>query len=634
MFTFRYIDSIKPCVTPVQYVVTQDLVKEFAIGCGQKYTERLLENVKNESEWHKTALPNYTFLFSRQEQVLQNSSTVVQLMDDLWPAKPNSMIERASELIQLTTEFLVLLCYEEIVPLRNENNETQCMHPFRKLFSSCRIPGIPQDGIASYFKTDTEEGVTPKHVIVIYKSNIFSVEVMYDDKKTLGKHIIRQSLRRIIRYVDQSLDGMCAGVGVLTSMDRNSWAVNREKLMLLSEDNAKYMLLIEQAICVISLDHCSARPSHIYHEAVFADGCNRWFDKGLSFYVYANGLVTANVNNSLQERWPLAVLLDYIHLRVLEDAEKWDDTVALSVSKCLQHKPISGKSDIFEQIRAIFSPVSNSVSPNDSEGVLTEKDDDADEFDLREIPFKVDVQLTDLIEKTKNKFDVISQSMSTAACDYFMFEKGLLQRLHVHPDTFAHLVIQLTFYRMYFRMPSMGTRVPSSSFHHGRYEIMRPVTLESFEWCKLMMSDDTDQSTKVNAFWKAEKKHRSIFNHATNGRGIQNHMAALKLIGDQIDNALPGMFRDEAYAVSGGSGRFQIYVESLGGFRNNFISKPVVLPTNTDGYGVGYAIDSGNTKICFCVTSWKDDPTTCAHLFASSLRSTMEIHHNFFLGLS
>ncbi|XP_005091614.1 peroxisomal carnitine O-octanoyltransferase [Aplysia californica] len=625
----RYLESVKPCVLEAQFAATKIIVENFALSAGKKYNEQLLENVEGSKDWQKTALPNYTHVFSQQEQPLRNISIVLPLMNDLWPAKEGTQLERSTLLIKLTLDFWKLLREQHLRPLTGDDKAYVCMHSFRKLFSSCRIPGIPEDGIAATFRCTGDIEETPKHFVVICRGNFFIVDGVDEDGRVIGINVIRQSLEEMVRSMESGLIDEAPGIGVLTSANKNKWSWARDVLMSISEDNAGNLQLIEQAIFVISLDHLNANPSKISHEAVFADGCNRWYDKGLSFYVYANGLVTASVNRLLQDGLAVAALLDYIHLRVMEDAEKWDDDVAISISQCALSSPgfLTDTDDFFLKLGARASEISNLAwTSEQSSSVRTSTSSFLG--GPRVLVFDINDFIEGEIETAKRTFASLQAALCSAECTYDRLEKNLLQKRGIHPDAFAHLVMHLTYFRMYFRLGAIGTRVHLRRLYHGRYELMRSATPQILAWCKVMMSPDADQALKASAFWVAEKQHEQIYEENVSGQGIENHLTSLKLIGDLMDGAVPELFRDESYLLSGGDERFPVFAESLG---DNFLSVPVVVPTHTKGYGVGYTVVNG--RISFHVTSWNDEPSTSADLFAASLYRTLETNHDFFLSL-
>lgn len=629
-----YLQSVKPCVSATTFAVTKKLVNEFASGEGKVYHERLINFSESpKTTWIKEFLPNYNYCYSRQEAPILNLGIVAPFMYDLWPEREDTQLNRATVLVSLTVEFWQLIREEKLLPISiTKDGQTACMHEFRKLFSSVKLPGIPRDEIYYCFKTLSEDANedTPRHIVVLYKGQIFSMEVINKSSICVSSDDIRHRLWSIINSVDEGAVEMGVGIGVLTSMDRSVWSEVRLQLIKYSDNNQACLNEIERAMFVLSLDHMRiANLDRLPHEAVFADGCNRWYDKSLSFYVYKNGLVTVNVNSSILEGSTVAFLLHYIHLRIMEDAEKWDDDVLKSISRHSVEPSV-----VSSRMEELMFKISSRISLMSDMNLVNEKlnrysnerssDDMSASFEPKALIFDLDESLETVIEDAKITFLEISASLHTAVCKFEGYDRTLFTMKGVNTDAFAHLVIQLTFFRMYFRPASIGSKASLRRFHYGRYEVFRATTSEAVNWCKIMLDPDSDFEDQSYNFWKAERKHVSLLQKAFSGNGSENHLAALRVIAEDQFSVTPKLFEDESFRIAGGCGRFDINTECLA---VACTSCAVVWPSVPAGYGVGYFVAS--TKIVFTVSSLSDDRATSAQLFACSLDHTLRELHDF-----
>ena len=100
------------------------------------------------------------------------------------------------------------------------------------------------------FKTESEGPPGPTNIVVLYRGYIFSVEAFHEDQ-LLNPNQFCSQLQFIENWCkEQPNDG--PGIGALTVNDRTTWAKNRQYLRSLSEDNAKFIDLIENSLMVVS----------------------------------------------------------------------------------------------------------------------------------------------------------------------------------------------------------------------------------------------------------------------------------------------------------------------------------------------------------------------------------------------
>lgn len=624
--------AVKPCTSARTLARTQKLVNDFANGEGSVYHEHIINSKEHpNTTWIREFLPNYSHCYTRLEAPLINTAIVAPFMYDLWPERATTQLTRAAILVELAVEFWELIRDERLLPIAvARDGKPACMHQFRKLFSSVKLPGIPRDEIYYNFKTVNEGGNTSRHIVVFYKGQIFGVEVVTSDNERVSSEIIKRRLSSVITSVDEGVSEQGLGLGILTSLDRNAWSELRVHLMEISLRNHTCLNEIEQAMFALSLDDTRGvgNTDRLLHEAIFADGCNRWYDKSFNFYVYSNGLVTMNVNTSIIDGTTAAILLHYIHIRIMEDFEKWDDDVLMSVSGSTAdvHEKSTEEDDGDTDSQSVMSDVPEARNRMDS--IQTMSYPGKIIVDSKPLVFDIDDKMEVAIEEAKVKFLEMACSIRTAVCRFEKYETRIFSQKDINTDAFAHLVMQLAFFRMYFRPPSVGSKVSLRRFRYGRYEVIRTTTCESVLWCKSMLDVASSFKDQSSQFFEAIKKHVSLLKDVCYGRGNENHLAALRVIAEDVYSTTPLLFQDEGFRQAGGFGRFDIYSECLG---VGCTSCAVVWPASPVGYGVGYFV--ANSKIVFNVCSWDVEKGTSADLFAHSLTRTLNGLHEFLTSL-
>ncbi|GFO07734.1 peroxisomal carnitine o-octanoyltransferase-like [Plakobranchus ocellatus] len=626
-----YLGSVRLFLKPDKLAQVERLLESFKESSGKNLQENIITASSSISISNNISCtywsPNVVACLSRLEAPLANSGILAPYMWDLWPERSNSQIDRAVILIQLVSEFARLLYSERLNVFYDELGHPLCNHQFRKLFSSAKIPGIPSDGTHCFFKSVFEPShqESPKHIIVICRGQMFSLDIILEEFTTLPAKELNMNLQQILSIAEENTLNRQReeyhSIGILSALDRDLWSETRLHLMELSDNNRSCLQKLEEAMFVLSLDHMKVRgPDRLINEALFADGFNRWYDKGLSFYIYQNGLLTINVCSSIVDASIANDLLRFMHLRILEDAEKWDDEALKSsgvMSRCVSN-----------EITTCLSSISNLVDQPDDNVDLTFPSVPSITDHLCILAFDLDDTLKNIINDGMISFTQLSENVSSAMCDFEMFNMSLLIDREIDPDAFAHLAMQLTFYKMYFRPAAVGSKVGIRRFYHSHYDTMITTSEESIAWCRIMFDSSASLSERRKLFSAAVKKHVQTLEQVRSGKGCFSHMSALREAAlNSCDPTAADILNDMSDKPGGSPESMEICCECLD--PRGSLSVPVVVPQTISSYGVGYALANG--KALFTVCSWKDNPGTCAELFARSLWRCLEELQNFLL---
>ncbi|RUS83796.1 hypothetical protein EGW08_008454 [Elysia chlorotica] len=620
-----YTRSLRLFLKPQQFEHVQKLLDEFAKSNGQDFQESIAQEYRRQSlrdgtvsmGWLPHQVPKVTRCLTRLEAPLGNAAILPLAMWDLWPARDESQIDRAVILIQSCTEFARLIHSERLKVLEDEHGYPQCNHQFRKLFCSSKIPGTPTDGTHCFFKTMFEHSPrsTPRHIVVIRRGQMFSLDILCEQFLTIPALELRLSLKKIIEIADENTQILSSGVGILSSIDRDKWSETRLRLMETSEDNRECLQKLEEAMFVLTLDHMNGRaPDRLVGEALFADGFNRWYDKGLAFYMYRNGLFTVNVCSSLVDSSIVNHLLRFIHIRILEDTEKWDDEVyrkASRISRCVSSEVVN----VNKTLSRISDMILDQYSCSTVEASVASQNERSH---LCALLFDTDDDIERTISDAKISFAELSEDLSSATCQFYGFELDLLEDNDINVDAFAHMAMQLTFFKMYYRHPAVGTKVSMRRFYHGHFDTLITSTEESMAWCRAMLSEDSSLDHRRRLFLAAVGKHVQGLEEVRSGLGCFNHLSTLHEMAIlEGDHQSADTLTDLSELAAGSPESLDMSCEGCAVHES--LGVPVVVPPTLYSYGLGYLL--ARSLAVFTVCAWASYPGTCAENFARSLHS-------------
>ncbi|KAM7199140.1 putative polyketide synthase [Rhypophila sp. PSN 637] len=194
--------------------------------------------------------------------------------------------ERAAIIVRSALEYQTAFAAGEVEPLELVPGRPECTWRAGWLFNSVRVPQVGCDKMVSYAEEYTTTKQQQQHIAVLRRGHLFKVPVSNE----LSHSALEQTFASIISSSDTTASEEIYS-GILTTDNRDSWAVTRESLTALSPSNASFFSVIDTAMFVLCLDSGSpVTPQEIARQGYIGDGSNRWFDKVLQFYVSSNGL--------------------------------------------------------------------------------------------------------------------------------------------------------------------------------------------------------------------------------------------------------------------------------------------------------------------------------------------------------
>ncbi|KAF4848553.1 Highly reducing polyketide synthase AFT9-1 [Colletotrichum siamense] len=195
---------------------------------------------------------------------------------------PQSQAERAATIIASSLSFKRAVKAGKVKPLEVAGRP-ECTWRWGWLFNSIRIPQLRCDAMKSF---DSDEKDALDHIAVLRRGHLFKVMLQDRDGQDLSFSDLVATFEEIVSKVGQDH----LWTSILTTDDRDSWAIMREKLATASAANAEYFHTMDSAMCVLCLDDGSPETGEeIARQGYIGDGSNRWFDKVLQFYVTSNG---------------------------------------------------------------------------------------------------------------------------------------------------------------------------------------------------------------------------------------------------------------------------------------------------------------------------------------------------------
>ena len=567
----KYLESVRPCVSEKEFAITKNKVKDFCRSVGPVLQEKLKDRASQSKNWLERWWEEETYLKPRYPIApMINVSGPVMLCEDIWPALKGTQINRAAIMLYyLLNEWKLL--YRQEFPVDEKDGSPLSMSQYYNLMSWCRVS---QRNIDKYFAgLEPAPGPADRYITVITKGRIYKCEVLNSDLEPISILEIETQLRSIVDDAAQKPFG--PGLGSLTGENRDTWAKEREHLLMSNPYHWKLLGIIQYSLLTVVLEDSSPSCLDELQMSLNCGNCkNRWFDKSLQLIVFKNGLMGTNLDHLAFD----AVIQIITVLRAADNIkEYW--------SKQTQNEKIS--------------TVKVSVAKP------------------AELEFKLDDRLHQSFKAATLQFETMSSKIVIRCSAWKEYGKAFIKQHRIHPDTYVQMAIQLTDYRLHKRVAPTYETASTRQFYRGRTETVRSHTAEAKQWCQAMEDGQFTSKRKVELLRIACLKHDELMNEATNGLGIDRHLLGLKITAEKSGIPIPEIFTDSAWTKSGGDGNF-ILSTSLLGYHLVF---GVTWPMVEDGYGAFYSIQ--NDRINISASAYGDSMVTNCEKFVESLKISL-----------
>lgn len=422
--------------------------------------------------WLDTFWP-YRYL-GRRDRIALNANFFFLFKDS-----GQAQVERAAGLVAGALNYKRQLD-QGLIPPVVQRGAPQSMVQNKFLFSSTRIPGAQQDTVRA---PHTEEWPGPseaRHVVVFFRGGMFRLDVLGPDGVPHSLDDIEAGLRAVMKADPAGAD---TSVGHLTTMARAEWAAARESLLSCHPRNAEALDDVETALfCVALEDFAPADVQDACDQLLYGDRGNRWFDKAVSFVVFADGRAGINVEHC-----------------------ELDGTTILTFTDALLDTPAE------EQSRQ---------SGARSQGLPA----------MEPIVFALDDALRDQARSAADAFAAYGENTATSTLSFADFGSGAAKALGVSPDAFVQAAYQLAHQRAKGHLGATYESIATRQYRHGRTEAMRVVTTEMVAFVAAMEDPAADADARRTAFRAATEAHVSRAKACQAGQVPEQHLWELELI--------------------------------------------------------------------------------------------------------
>jgi carnitine O-acetyltransferase len=391
----------------------------------------------------------------------------------LFTDSERGQLERAAELIVRTAEYKLELDAEMVSPVMLRGRPVS-MHQNRRLFSTTRIPGIECDAVRSAYSAAEPGPSTARHIVVHFRRHAFRMDILAADGTP---HPIEDLIAGLdaIRGADPAAE---PSPGALTTQPRAAWAKTRQAL-LEDSDNVAALETIETALfCVALEDFAPEDELSACSQLLHGDGGNRWYDKALTFIVFADGRAGVNIEESGLDGTTVA---------------SFCDAILASATTISADKP--GRAP--------------AVSP---------------------IEFRLDRDLQQEVRQAAADFDKQTGETTTAIVTFADFGSDTAKRLGISPDALVQVAYQLAHQRSRGLLGTTYESVAVRHYRHGRTEALRAVTPEVVHFVALMNDSTATATARAEALRAAAGAHVANTRDCQAGRAPERHLVELQRI--------------------------------------------------------------------------------------------------------
>lgn len=394
----------------------------------------------------------------------------------LFERSPLGQVERAAALVAAAVAYKLSIDDERLAPavLRGQ---PLSMEQNRYLFSSTRIPGDPQDTVRAPYSDGWPGPSQARHIVVFVRGHALALDVISPAGRPYTVDELAVGLRATL-----AVDARGPGVGQLTTKARAEWAASRHAL--LDAGNGPALDTIETALFCLALEDATPVDArYACDQLLHGDSANRWFDKGVSLIVFADGTAGFNGEHCMLDGTTIIGFLDAI----------------LTAPQKVPQAPSGGGE----------TPA------------------------LAPIGFALDATMLVDISRAGADFAAYAAATSTSTLSVD-FSSERAKALRCSPDAFAQLALQLAHSRAKGHLGATYESIATRSFKHGRTEAMRVVTPEVVEFTRIMDDDGADPDARRSAFRAAADAHVARAKDCQAGRAPEQHLWELQRRGADL----------------------------------------------------------------------------------------------------
>lgn len=542
----KYLDTVKPLLTPSEFATTKSAVQEFVASPHAAELQTLLQKRASEEgrdSWLSEWWNDVAYMAYRDPVVVFVSYFFIHL-DDSVKRRGKDQAKRAASLIKAMLPFRDLTESGRLEP-EKVRGIPLAMSSYKWLFHSSRYPTKPSDTAEKF------DYKTHNHIVVVRKNKFYTVPLTNAQGKEVSYAELEAQFNKIKALAGSEPSPV--GIGAFTADNRDHWTENRVKLLSASPKNAELLEKIESAMIVVALDDASpVTRDQVSWETWTGNARNRWFDKH-QIIVFENGKSGFLGEHSCMDGTPTLRLNEFI----LGAIDK-------------------GKVDLAE----------TDVAPSSLPAV-------------EELKFEVSSEVEGALKLAEGRYAELLGDHHMKVLHYEGYGKNLMKQFKTSPDAWAQMVKQLAFHKLEGRPGVCYESAQTRKFKLGRTEVIRSVSNESKAWVDAMegVSGDAKPEKLRELFRNAVKRHTTYAAWAADGQGVDRHLFGLKQLipKSSSPDKVPSIYTDKAY---GKSNHWELSTSQLSSPYFDGWGYGEVVP---DGFGLSYSI--GDDYVRWTVSS-------------------------------
>ncbi|WP_028477756.1 choline/carnitine O-acyltransferase [Nocardia sp. CNY236] len=480
----RFLEWCDPLLTADERAATRTAVDDMVRpgGPGQILHEALAEYdaTPGVGSWLDLFWPSR--YLGRRDRIALNANFVFLFGDDtrLAASTAATQVDRAAGLIGAAVDYKLALDEEAVQPVV-QRGQRLSMWQNKYLFSETRIPGTDQDTVRVPYSADWPGHSEARHIVVFFRGGMFRMDVIGPDGAPYAPEDLADGLRAVQKAGARPARADTT-VGHLTTKARAEWAASRRSLMA-EPTNAEALETIETALFVVCLeDFAPTDELHACDQLLHGDSANRWFDKSVSFIVFADGQAGINIEHC-----------------------GLDGTTVLSFIDALLEKSILDHA---------------AGSEAQAQGLPA----------VEPIEFILDATHRGDIAAAGAAFARYAAENATQTVSFPDFGTTRAKQLGISPDAFAQLSYQLAHRRSKGHIGATYESIATRQYRNGRTEAMRVVTPEMVAFVDVMQDPDADVPTKRAAARSAAAAHVRRAKQCQAGEAPEQHLWELQWI--------------------------------------------------------------------------------------------------------
>ncbi|ENH75836.1 Lovastatin nonaketide synthase [Fusarium oxysporum f. sp. cubense race 1] len=424
-----------------------------------------------------------------------------------------------------------------------------CGHSLSWLFNAVREPNVDCDKMMKY--PDNE------YVAVLRRGRLFKVPLKQAET-TVSYDMLKATYQAI---VDLDLEDR-SWAGMLTTDNRDSWGLNRQRLLSLDSRNSVFVLCLDDNSPITRADR--VRSGYI------GDSFNRWHDKCTQIIVTANGRSATIFEHSMIDLMTVSQL-----------------------SQRLQN--------------AITTLDPGNAAASD--GTIA-----VDSASLKEIPLVTTEDIDSRIETLRQDYLAITSTKQYVPHRINSFGKTLLLSHSAPIKATVDLTIQLAS-RLYFGyLPASWETVSTAHFHLGRPEIVQVVLKSVMDFCDAALDDAVPRSEARARLLQAARECNAQIAKGTEGRNYFRLMDVIEVMAqDQTDEKVPEMFSDPVWK----RGYPQLIMQTM--VETKLAEDPGFTMPHPESVWMNYTVFDDSVEVCFV------SPVKSAERFGAALDRAAEL---------